>query len=117
MIPLPPVEGDLLPPVGSKVLIHLNSLSKWVEHEVVGYYVWGNLGDEENLHRVFVRVVDADGILNARLLSDVIPVTRTWVDLTDRELRAIIHDQAPEGGWREKDLCLHVAGALRRKNA
>jgi len=114
---LQPIEGDLLPPVGSKVLIHLNSLDKWVEHKVVGYYVWGDLDGAKNLHRVFVRVVDADGIQNARLLSEVKPVARTWVDLTDRELRAIIHDQAPEGGWREKDLCLHVAGALRRKNA
>jgi hypothetical protein len=73
--PLPPVEGDLLPQVGSKVLIYLASQEGWVEHTVVGYYVWGGLdGREERMHRVFVRVVDADGILNARMLRDVRPV-------------------------------------------
>lgn len=68
---LQPVEGDLLPPVGSTVLIHLASPGKWVEREVVGYYVWGDLGGQENLHRVFVRVKDKDGHLNARPLNDI----------------------------------------------
>lgn len=65
------VENDLLPPVGAKVLIHLNSLDSWVEHEVVGYYAWGNFHGYKNLHRVFVRVKDKDGYLNARLLEEV----------------------------------------------
>jgi hypothetical protein len=69
---LEPVEGDLLPPVGEKVLIHLASLDGWVEHEVVGYYVWGDHNGSNSLHRVIIRVKDKDGILNARSLSDVI---------------------------------------------
>ncbi|PUE09020.1 hypothetical protein B9Z51_08805 [Limnohabitans sp. T6-5] len=68
--PLTPVDGDLLPPVGAKVLIHLASLDKWVTHTVVGYYVWGAF-DSDQLHRVFVRVRDSDGFLNARRLGDV----------------------------------------------
>jgi hypothetical protein len=42
-----------------------------VEHTVVGYYVWGNHGLDQNVHRVFVRARDADGYLNARLLSNL----------------------------------------------
>jgi hypothetical protein len=34
---LEPVEGDLLPPLGSKVLIHLARQDAWVEHAVTGY--------------------------------------------------------------------------------
>lgn len=73
---LEPVEGDQLPRVGTKVLIHLASRDEWVEHTVEGYYVWGALScqvkdGEKNAHRVFVRVRDADGYLNARLLSEV----------------------------------------------
>jgi hypothetical protein len=73
-IPMEPVQHDLLPPVGSQVLIHLARQDKWVEHTVVGYYVWGNLREDKGVHRVFVRVRDAQGYLNARLLNDVRPV-------------------------------------------
>ncbi|MDO7911386.1 hypothetical protein Q6A49_12665 [Pseudomonas sp. 22-AL-CL-001] len=73
--PLPPVDGDLLPPINSKVLIHLGREDKWVEHTVVGYYAWGSHGLDQNVHRVFVRVRDAEGCLNARLLNDIRPVT------------------------------------------
>lgn len=71
-----PVEGDLLPPVGSKVLIHLGRQDSWVEHTVSGYYVWPACkhqvkDGEQDVHRVFVRVKDAKGYDNARLLSDV----------------------------------------------
>lgn len=69
--PLDPVGGDRLPQVGSKVFIHLSREDAWVEHTVAGYYVWRSLGEDLNLHRVFVRVRDADGYLNARLLKDV----------------------------------------------
>lgn len=65
------VDGDLLPAIGEKVLIHLNSSDSWVEHRVVGYYVRGDLGRNTGFHRVFVRVVDSNGYLNARLLQDV----------------------------------------------
>jgi hypothetical protein len=69
--PLPPVEGDILPAVGSKVLIHLARQDAWVEHTVVGYYVWPNHGLAPRVFRVFVRVRDADGYLNARSLEDI----------------------------------------------
>ncbi|WP_367239104.1 hypothetical protein AB1H94_17740 [Pseudomonas fulva] len=72
--PLPPVDGDLLPSVGSKVLIHLGREDEWVEHTVVGYYVWENLRPDPSVHRVCVRVRDADGYLNARGLGDIRPV-------------------------------------------
>lgn len=68
---LEPVEGDLLPAIGEEVLIHLARSDKWVPHRVVGYYAWGDHGGNDSLHRVFVRVVDADGYPNARLLKDV----------------------------------------------
>lgn len=65
------VEGDVLPPIGENVFIYLASRNEWVKHKVVGYYVWKDLKGQDHLHRVFVRVIDEDGILNARLLSDV----------------------------------------------
>lgn len=68
-----PVEGDLLPVVGSTVSIHLNSPDKWVNHTVVGYYVWSDLKGNTSLNRVFVRVKDDQGYLNARMLCDVNP--------------------------------------------
>lgn len=69
--PLPPVEGDILPAIGSKVLIHLASQDAWVERTVAGYYVWPNHGLAPRVFRVFVRVRDADGYLNARSLEDI----------------------------------------------
>ena len=71
---LEPVAGDQLPPVGSKVDIHLGRSDAWVEHTVAGYYVWGDLGGNQSLSRVFVRVRDDSGYLNARLLKDVRPI-------------------------------------------
>ena len=71
-IELEPVDGDLLPAIGEEVEIHLNSVGAWVPHRVVGYYVWGGFNDDKPyLHRVFVRVADKDGYLNARNLCDV----------------------------------------------
>ena len=74
---LPPVEGDVLPAIGSKVLIHLASSDLWVEHEVVGYYVWEAINElaKPRHHRVFVRVRDTDGILNARHICDLRGIT------------------------------------------
>lgn len=71
---LEPVYGDVLPQVGDKVLIHLGRSDRWVEHTVVGCYVWKGLGGDDSLHRVFVRVRSADGYLNARMLKDVRPL-------------------------------------------
>lgn len=68
---LPPVGGDLLPLIGSKVLIHLAREDAWVEHTVAGYYAWPNLRDDPNVHRVVVRVRDSQGYLNARSLKDI----------------------------------------------
>lgn len=69
--PLQPVDGDLLPPIGSTVYIHLGRSNQWVAHTVAGYYVWGDLHGDDALQRVFVRVQDASGYENARLLKDV----------------------------------------------
>ena len=68
---LPPVVGDVLPPIGSKVGIRLGGSDDWVEHTVAGYYAWPDLDGSGWLHRVFVRVKDANGFLNSRLLKDV----------------------------------------------
>jgi hypothetical protein len=75
-----PVDHDLLPPLGSKVLIHLARQDAWVEHTVTGYYVWPALKHqvmegEKNAHRVFIRVKDAQGYNNARLLSEFKPAS------------------------------------------
>lgn len=70
-IPLEKVEGDLLPPIGSKVKILLGISLTWIDCTVTGYYVWGDLQKQDHLHRVFVRVADENGIPNARLLKDV----------------------------------------------
>lgn len=96
------VDGDILPPVGASVAIHLGSCDKWVNHTVVGYYAWGPLGGIDSAYsRVFVRVVDDQGILNARLLKDVmwdknIPIralASQWSErITEREFREIITD-------------------------
>jgi len=71
-----PVEGDLLPAVGEKVLIHLARQDDWIEHTVTGYYVWPAhphqvKPGQKDAHRVFVRVKDEQGYDNARLLSEV----------------------------------------------
>jgi hypothetical protein len=81
-----PVDHDLLPPLGSKVLIHLANQDAWVEHTVTGYYVWPALKHqikkgEKDTHRVFVRVKDAWGYDNARLLSEVKAVSKHAVQL------------------------------------
>ena len=89
-VALEPVSGDLLPAVGSKVLIHLGRQNEWVEYMVAGYYVHRALKHqinegEKHAHRVFVRVVDTKGNDNARLLADVFPVG-TDPDILERAL-------------------------------
>ena len=69
--PLEPVGGDLLPAVGSEVLIHLARSEQWVKHTVLGYYVWGNLDGDPYSQRVFVRVRDADGIEGLEAAEDL----------------------------------------------
>jgi hypothetical protein len=68
---LEPVHGDVLPPVGADVLIRLASEDAWLPHVVTGYYVWPSLDGDARRHRVFVRVKDADGTPNARMLCDL----------------------------------------------
>lgn len=70
-VALEPVEGDLLPAVGDTVLIHLSRPDGWFPHRVVGYYAWGDRSGSKSLYRVFVRVVDAEGYLNARPLDAI----------------------------------------------
>lgn len=65
------VLGDQLPPVGASVGVYLGSSKTPVPHKVVGYYAWGDLKGDSNLHRLFVRVVDSAGYFNSRLLKDV----------------------------------------------
>jgi len=68
---LDPVDGDLLPRIGSEVLIHLARQNEWVKHTVAGYYVWGDHKGDPWLQRVFVRVRSEGGHLNARMLCEV----------------------------------------------
>ncbi|MGL6149815.1 MAG: hypothetical protein ACRC1N_01250 [Aeromonas sobria] len=68
---LSPVEGDQLPAMGETVHIHLSSINSWEPYRVVGFYAWGDLGGNERLHRVFVRLISATGTKNCRLLCDV----------------------------------------------
>jgi hypothetical protein len=65
------VVGDVMPPVGSTVKIHLASTDEWVDTTVIGYYAWGDLDGNESLHRLFVRVQHDSGVENVRLLKDV----------------------------------------------
>ena len=68
---LEPVEGDILPPLGSQVYIELASSNRRQRVTVVGYYVWPGLKDQGAHARVFVRVKDEHGTPNARLLQDI----------------------------------------------
>lgn len=68
---LSPIEGDQLPAMGETVHIHLSSINSWEPYRVVGFYAWGDLGGNEGLHRVFVRLVSATGTENCRLLCDI----------------------------------------------
>ena len=70
---LAPVGGDMLPPIGERVLIHVATENAWITHMVVGYYVWpwGKENMENNLWRVFVRVVSDKGHENARELQAI----------------------------------------------
>lgn len=67
-------DGDLLPPLGSLVDIHLASVDAWVPHHVIGYVAWpDHAGGDPSLVRLFVRVRAKGGTENQRLLSDVRP--------------------------------------------
>lgn len=97
-----PVHGDVLPPVGTDVLIHLASKDAWQAHEVTGYYAWPSLNGSVGLQRVFVCVRDSAGYPNARMLCDVRRLDGTAYvhdpnaaqqggsqDLTDEQVKAI----------------------------
>lgn len=71
---LPPFYKDVLPPIGEKVLIKPSPCDEWAEHTVVGYAVWQDLGGDDWLHRVFVRVKSEEGHLNVRMLKHVRPI-------------------------------------------
>lgn len=70
---LEPVNSDKLPPIGSEVEIHLGRQDAWVRHVVVGYFAWGSHSGKD--YRVFVRVMDDEGYLNARLLDEIRPAS------------------------------------------
>lgn len=69
--PLDPVEGDQLPPIGSRVFIRHGRDDDAHACIVTGYYVWGDLKGDKRLHRVFVRMVyEGTQTQNARMLCD-----------------------------------------------
>ena len=65
------IEGDVMPHIGEAVLIHLASSDQWVQHAVVGFYAWPSHLYGNHVVRLFVHVVDSDGILNARSIDDI----------------------------------------------
>lgn len=66
---LEPVDGDLLPPVGSRVFILHGRDDDAHACIVTGYYVWGS--EHPRLNRVFVRLVyEGTNTPNARMLCD-----------------------------------------------
>lgn len=68
---LDPVQGDILPPLGSRVMIHFSSIKKWVPVTVVGYFAY------DDPLRVFVRTQDDAGVLNARGIQSIRPCEGT----------------------------------------
>ena len=107
--PLEPVGGDLLPAVGSEVLIHLARSEQWVKHTVIGYYVWGNLDGDPYSQRVFVRVRDADGIENSRLLADVLVFKGEQIHHAVSRSREFLplREAIEQFGLNGPDSCLH----------
>lgn len=68
--PLRPVDGDVLPPIGSDVYIRHGRDGDEHLCTVVGYYAWRGLDRATHMHRVFVRVVyKGTRTENARLLG------------------------------------------------
>lgn len=78
---LPPIEGDVLPPVGSRVYI-LHGRDNGAHPCIVeGYYAWGSLNGGKNDNRVFVRVRYEDSeVRNSRLLSGVYRTEKAALD-------------------------------------
>lgn len=69
---LEPVVGDVLPPVGSDVLIRHGRDDDEHICTVTGYYAWPDLGGNKSLHRVFVRLVyKGTNTEQSRLLCDI----------------------------------------------
>lgn len=68
---LEPVHGDVLPPIGANVQIHLGRQDAWLPHTVVGYFAWPDHNGNPFYQRVFVRVRGANGVLNARMVHEV----------------------------------------------
>ena len=72
------IEGDCLPPIGSRVYIRHGRDDDAHACIVTGYYVWGGLTPNNSLHRVNVRVVyEGTTTPNARSLKDCYPSRET----------------------------------------
>jgi hypothetical protein len=73
-VDLEPVEGDLLPAIGSRVFI-LHARDNLAHAcTVKGFYAWGDLSGSRNLQRVFVRLVyEGTTTPQARMLSGCWP--------------------------------------------
>lgn len=68
---LEPIEGDVLPAIGSRVFIRHGRDDAAHACTVTGYYAWGDLGGARHLHRLFVRLVyEGTDCAQARLLAD-----------------------------------------------
>lgn len=71
---LVPIEGDLLPVLGSRVYIRHARDDLAHACTVTGYYAWGDLGGNPRLHRVSVRLAyEVGGISQSRMLCDCYP--------------------------------------------
>lgn len=71
---LEPVEGDLLPPVGSRVYIRHARDNNAHACTVTGYYVWEAFDGHAWLHRVFVRMVyEGTQLPQTRILHECYP--------------------------------------------
>lgn len=68
------VDGDILPPVGSRVYILHGRDNDAHACTVTGYYAWGDLGGNKRLTRLFVRLVyEGTKTKQARMLCDCYP--------------------------------------------
>lgn len=97
--PAEPVYGDLLPPVGSRVFIRHGRDNAAHPCRVTGYYAWGDLAGNKNLHRVFVQLVyEGTNTPQSRLLRDCYPTPEAAladdVVLSDSGMQKALEDAA-----------------------
>ena len=90
---LEPVEGDQLPPVGSRIFIRHGRDDDAHACIVTGYYVWGDLKGDKRLHRVFVRMVyEGTQTQNARMLCDCYKTEAEALAATPQQSEGAVND-------------------------